>query len=93
MTDAVTTRFNAGVAARREYARWKLRTERWDGRSWVTLATFPPVTDDYQRELQRERLQRHADAFGGLVRLMRGELLLAAWEEGRLTCDLREEAA
>lgn len=89
--NAITTRFNPGVAARREYVRWKLRTEKLIGAAWQTMATFPPVTDDYHQGLQRERLQRHAEAFGGLVRLMRAELLLAAWQDGKLVCDLRDE--
>lgn len=93
--NAVTTRFNPHVlvAARKERAAWKLRTEKLIGTAWQTMATFPPVTDDYHQGLQRERLQRHAEAFGGLVRLMRAELLLAAWQDGKLVVDMREEAA
>lgn len=67
---------------------WKLRTERFDGREWRTIAHFPSVSKENQAA-QRERMNRHAEAFGGLVRLMRGELLLASWQDGRLEVDLR----
>jgi hypothetical protein len=69
---------------------WKLRTEKFDGREWRTIAHFPTVSKENQAE-QRERMNRHAEAFGGLVRMMRGELLLASWQDGKLECDLRDE--
>lgn len=72
--------------------RWQLRTQKLVGMAWVTLATFPTLPAEHQAD-QRERLQRHAEAFGGLVRLMRAELLLASWQDGVLEVDLRGEVA
>lgn len=70
---------------------WKLRTERFDGREWKTIAHFPTLPKEHQSD-QRERMSRHAEAFGGLVRLMCGELLLRAWQDGVLVVPLDEVA-
>lgn len=89
--DAITTRFNPRPRVAAHRAAWKLRTEKLIAGAWQTMATFPAVDGPEQASQQRKRLERHAEAFGGLVRLMRGELLLAAWQDGKLVCDLRSE--
>jgi hypothetical protein len=92
--NAITTRYTPQVLERARAARasWRLRTEKFIGTAWQTMAVFPPAITEEQRGDQQKRLQRHAEAFGGLVRLMRAELLLAAWQDGELVCDLRGEA-
>lgn len=71
--------------------RWPVRSEKFISGAWVTVARWAPLRDPEEIALQRERMGASADAFGGLVRLMRGELLLAAWQDGVLEVDLRDE--
>ena len=42
---------------------------------WVKMSDWPAIDE--------ERLQRHARALGGSVRLMRGDLLLREWRNGQ----------
>jgi hypothetical protein len=71
--NAITTRYTPQVLERARAARasWRLRTEKFIGTAWQTMAVFPPAITEEQRGDQQKRLQRHAEAFGGLVRLMR----------------------
>jgi len=71
------------------YRGYTLSTELLCGTEWVKIASFQETAC----ALDPERLDRHAEAFGGEVRLRRGGLLLAQWREGQLTHDFREKAA
>jgi hypothetical protein len=77
---------------------WPLRTEKLIGDTWTTIARWPMIRgvgvvrrENEQR--QRAGLAAHVDAFGGLVRLMRGDLLLATWVDGEVVADFRTESA
>jgi hypothetical protein len=65
--------------------RYPLHTEKLISGAWVRMASFPASTT-------QERLRRHVKAFGGSMRLLRGELLLATWSCGLLVEDWREVA-
>jgi hypothetical protein len=65
--------------------RFPLHTEKLIGGAWVRMASFPASTT-------QERLRRHVKAFGGNVRLLRGDLLLAEWSCGVVVEDWRESA-
>jgi hypothetical protein len=69
--------------------RFPLRTEKLIGSEWVHVASFPAALD-LAESAGRERLGRHAVAFGGQVRLLKGDVLLAEWEDGELVEDWRE---
>lgn len=96
-SDPIIRRFNGyhSSSSAPLSAGWKLRTQKLIAGEWVTVGKWPPIrgADENERRdlerLQREGIARHAEAFGGLVRLMRAELLLASWRDGRLECDLR----
>jgi hypothetical protein len=69
--------------------RFPLHTEKLIDGAWVAMARFqePRGVD------MGPRVQRHVDAVGGEVRLLRGDVLLATWSEGELTEDFRDDAA
>jgi hypothetical protein len=79
--------FNDRLNQARAY-RYPLTTEKLIRGQWIPMARF----QEPKRVDMTARIQRHVEAVGGEVRLMRGELLLATWCEGELTEDWRQSA-
>ena len=69
--------FNDRLIQARGY-RYPLTTEKLINGAWVAMARFqePRGVD------MTARVQRHVEAVGGRVRLLRGDLQLAEWVEG-----------
>jgi hypothetical protein len=65
--------------------RFPFHTEKLIDGAWVRMASFPASTT-------QERLRRHVKAFGGSMRLLKGDLLLAEWSCGVVVEDWRESA-
>jgi hypothetical protein len=86
--DPILRRFNGyrSTSSIRLSLDWKLRTEKLIDGAWVRVASWPSKLDLSENE-GRERMRRHAEAFGGSVRLMRGDLLLQSWEDGEACGD------
>jgi hypothetical protein len=66
--------------------RYPLTTEKLLSDTWTPMARF----QEPKRVDMTARLQRHAEALGGRVRLLRGDLQLAEWDEGELVPELQE---
>jgi len=65
------------------YRGYLLRTELLVGSTWVHVGSFMENVS----ECDPWRLPRHAEAFGGQLRLMRAGMVLARWEDGELVED------
>jgi hypothetical protein len=79
--------FNDRLILPRSY-RYPLTTQKLLRGTWIDMARFqePRGVD------MAERIQRHVEAVGGRVRLLRGDALIAEWSDGRLVEDWRESA-
>jgi hypothetical protein len=66
--------------------RYPLTTEKLLSDTWTPMARF----QEPKTPAAWGRIQRHAEAVGGRVRLLRGDMLLATWCEGELVADWRE---
>jgi hypothetical protein len=66
--------------------RYPLTTEKLLSDTWTPMARF----QEPKRVDMTARLQRHAEALGGRVRLLRGDLMLVTWSDGKLVADWRE---
>jgi len=64
--------FNARPTGRRRLTRHPYQFEKLIGERWQCVSLWPAVDD-------AERLRKHASAFGGHTRLLRGDMLMRQW--------------
>jgi hypothetical protein len=65
--------------------RYPLTTEKLLSDTWTPMARF----QEPKTSAAWGRIQRHAEALGGRVRLLRGDLMLCEWDEGELVPELQ----
>jgi hypothetical protein len=68
--------------------RYPLTTEKLLSDTWTQMARF----QEPKTSAAWGRIQRHVEAVGGEVRLMRGDPLLATWCDGVVGEDWRQSA-
>jgi hypothetical protein len=66
--------------------RYPLTTEKLVSGTWTPMARF----QEPKTLAAWGRIQRHVEAVGGRVRLLRGDLELACWDEGEPAAEWEE---